>query len=127
MRYWVLIGLRNNHLKGGDNMVDLSKVTIKLRTLLEIQCDDGNWNYDPYMFGMANGMILMPSTLEDEDPEFLTTPKVWGKDKAPSCSRCNGDGLVYRHELSNPDFDGMATYLDNDNVKYCCDECDGEG
>jgi hypothetical protein len=43
------------------------------------------------------------------------------------CWKCNGSGVLPRALLKNPDFDGMAAYLDNDNVEYCCDECDGRG
>jgi hypothetical protein len=45
----------------------------------------------------------------------------------PSCYKCSGDGWLSRHELSNPDFDGMLNYLNEDNVKYKCDECNGSG
>ena len=49
-----------------------------LKGLTEIQCSNGNWNYDPYMHGMANGMRLALSLFERETPDFLTAPDVWG-------------------------------------------------
>lgn len=53
----------------------------KIKELVKIQCSDGNWNYDSYMFGMANGMILVLSIIEDKEPEFLNAPKRWLCDK----------------------------------------------
>lgn len=29
-----------------------------LKSILDLQSQDGNWNFDPYMHGMANGLIL---------------------------------------------------------------------
>jgi hypothetical protein len=45
--------------------------------VLSIQCADGNWNYDEYMHGMANGMILVDSIVKNYEPEFLEAPKKW--------------------------------------------------
>lgn len=49
----------------------------KLDDMIKIQCSNGNWNYDPYMHGMANGMICARAILTDEEPEYLTAPKKW--------------------------------------------------
>lgn len=51
-----------------------------LRELLDVQCMNGNWNYDPYMHGMANGMILALSLFDNKQPEYLKTPKIWLRD-----------------------------------------------
>lgn len=48
-----------------------------LKNLVNIQCSSGNWNYDPYMQGMANGMILALSILEQKEPIFLNVPNKW--------------------------------------------------
>lgn len=47
--------------------------------LLDIQCSDGNWDADPYMHGMANGMILFHSMARNPtgDPDFKTAPLYW--------------------------------------------------
>ena len=48
---------------------------------LRIQLSNGNWNYDQYMQGMANGMILFHSFFTGGDsPEFMDAPDVWIKD-----------------------------------------------
>lgn len=49
----------------------------ELQKLIDVQCSDGNWNYDSYMHGMANGMILSLGVIEDVDPNFLEAPKKW--------------------------------------------------
>jgi len=52
-----------------------------LRKMIDIQCSDGNWNYDPYMHGMANGMIFALSLFEDGEPKYLAAPDQWIKDR----------------------------------------------
>jgi len=53
----------------------------RLKELIAIQTSEGNWNYDPYMHGMANGMILALSLIKDTEPAFLEQPKKWLHDK----------------------------------------------
>lgn len=53
----------------------------QLEKALKIQLSDGNWNYDPYLHGMANGMIFSLAILKDEEPKYLEKPKVWGYEK----------------------------------------------
>uniref|UniRef100_A0A6M3KDM0 Uncharacterized protein n=1 Tax=viral metagenome TaxID=1070528 RepID=A0A6M3KDM0_9ZZZZ len=48
-----------------------------LREQIKIQCSDGNWNYDPYMHGMANGLICALATIEGTEPEYLNPPETW--------------------------------------------------
>ena len=50
----------------------------KLKQLLEIQMQDGTWNYDEYNLGMANGMILAIAVMENTfDPDYLTAPDLF--------------------------------------------------
>ena len=70
-------------------MSDWTSVQLeKLKEMVEVQCSDGNWNYDPYMHGMANGMIFAVACMEDKEPEYLDSPGIWLKDvpikEAPS-------------------------------------------
>jgi hypothetical protein len=53
----------------------------KLKEMVGVQCSNGNWNYDPYMHGMANGMIFCEALMENKDPQYLGAPKVWLHDK----------------------------------------------
>lgn len=48
-----------------------------LKDLIKIQTSDGNWNYDPYMQGMANGMILAEAIMEEKEPVYKESPKKW--------------------------------------------------
>lgn len=66
-----------------------------LRNATSIQCTDGNWNYGPYMHGMANGLILALSIMEDRPPEFLTAPKRWMSD----LERLKSKILTWQQEL----------------------------
>lgn len=60
----------------------LQKSIEHLRNALDIQCSEGNWDYSPYMHGMANGMIYAWNTLLEFVPhikrrEFLEAPAEW--------------------------------------------------
>jgi hypothetical protein len=41
-----------------------------MRSLLNIQGQSGNWDYNDYMHGMYNGMELMLSVAEKREPIF---------------------------------------------------------
>ncbi len=58
-----------------------------LQKLTEVQCDNGNWNYAPYMMGLANGLILALHMIRDDEgePPFKSQPDEWLCDRdAPS-------------------------------------------
>lgn len=59
--------------------------------LVDVQCYDGNWNYCPYMHGMANGLILAQSVILKAEPRFLDAPDTWisDKDKSESTTQAN--------------------------------------
>ena len=59
----------------------MSNKLSELKELVDIQCSDGNWNYDSYMRGMANGMLLSVAILEDKDPLYLNEPDEYLRDK----------------------------------------------
>ena len=61
-------------------MSNYAEVIETLEDLVKVQCSHGNWNYDPYMHGMANGMILALSLFQGGTPEYLEAPNVWLKD-----------------------------------------------
>jgi hypothetical protein len=48
-----------------------------LREMVKVQGYNGNWNCDPYMHGMYNGMEFMLSIVEDREPIYRTRPDVW--------------------------------------------------
>ena len=53
----------------------------QLEKLTAIQCTDGTWDFNPYHFGLANGLILALALVKDEDPQFLTAPTRWLENK----------------------------------------------
>ena len=69
--------------KEANNLHDSAKLFESVQTLrdmTQVQCNDGNWNFDPYMHGMANGMIFALSIFEEGCPEYLEAPETWIKD-----------------------------------------------
>lgn len=56
----------------------------QLRDVTVIQKSDGNWNHDPYMHGMANGLELALAIMEGREPEYLDAPDQWLADKPAS-------------------------------------------
>ena len=59
----------------------------QLKELVDIQCSKGNFDWDPYMHGMANGMILSLSVAEDNEPKFLDAPDKWLAEKTAQLRR----------------------------------------
>jgi hypothetical protein len=60
-------------------MKNMSKINT-LREIVNIQGWDGNWNYDPYMHGLYNGLEFALSIMEKRDPVFKEAPEVWLSD-----------------------------------------------
>lgn len=54
------------------NFEDLDKI-------IEIQGSNGNWNYDAYMHGLYNGLILARDTIKNQDPgeNLRDAPDKW--------------------------------------------------
>lgn len=48
-----------------------------LRDVLKVQGYNGNWNYDPYMLGLYNGLEMALSIMEKRQPYFKDAPEVW--------------------------------------------------
>lgn len=46
-------------------------------SMIRIQGRDGNWNSDPYMHGMINGMYFMRSLVDNESPGYKEAPEQW--------------------------------------------------
>lgn len=56
---------------------DLPSRVDKLREINAVQQDNGNWNFDPYMHGMANGLELATAIIEDREPNYKDAPDRW--------------------------------------------------
>ena len=61
----------------GTQLSDAMTNIEKLKEIIAIQCSDGNRNYDPYMHGMANGLLLAIATIEEREPEYMEAPEAW--------------------------------------------------
>jgi len=59
------------------NVIPTLELLAAFDEMLAIQCSDGNWNFDPYMHGMANGMLLMKSLVDGKEPQYLDAPVQW--------------------------------------------------
>lgn len=57
--------------------MNMTKQLSDLDEVIATQCSDGNWNYNAYMHGMANGLLLAKGIMEDKSPEFLDAPEKW--------------------------------------------------
>lgn len=55
-----------------------------LQQCVEIQCQRGNYDYSPYMYGMANGLILALHIMSGStgDPPYLDKPVDWLSESA---------------------------------------------
>lgn len=70
-------------LSNGSAELDALRERIaKFDDLVAIQVHTGNWDYDPYMHGMANGMLLAQAVIKDEDYKPLSAPVQWLADKS---------------------------------------------
>lgn len=59
----------------------MSKPLEDLRKIHDIQSQNGNWDYDPYMHGLMNGLEMALATMEDRDPKYWKAPNEWLSDK----------------------------------------------
>jgi len=67
----------------------------KLEDLIKIQADDGNWNYNDYMYGLLNGMLLAQSVFDDKTPDYPDAPNQWISD-LETLDKFNKSGAVVK-------------------------------
>ena len=48
-----------------------------LKDVHKVQGYDGNWNYDPYMLGLYNGLEMALAIMENREPVFREKPEKW--------------------------------------------------
>ena len=66
-----------------SHSVKLAKALRQLQWVKDIQGSKGNWDYDPYMHGMYNGIELAMAIMQDREPVYKDAPDVWRKDLSP--------------------------------------------
>jgi hypothetical protein len=72
----------------------------KLRGLLEIQGNDGNWNHNEYMLGMYNGMECMLAVLENREVVYRDQPEKYINDFPSSVTSTVIQNDVLEHLLN---------------------------
>lgn len=60
---------------------DLETKLEEAKQMTELQGNNGNWNYDPYMQGVYNGMEYVLAIFEEREPKFRSAPDMWLADK----------------------------------------------
>jgi hypothetical protein len=67
---------------GKYKVPDATKLTKEqiLRKTTDMACQDGNWDYDSYMHGYANGLLLACKIILGEG-DFLNPPAAYLKDE----------------------------------------------
>lgn len=63
-----------NQIENGEHMNTAADI---VRAQLNAQGQDGNWNYDPYMHGMYNGLECALATIEGRLAQYRAAPKAW--------------------------------------------------
>lgn len=78
MRAWfanaIMIGW-DHHAWRESRGSDMKKKIAQIKHCMDIQNSDGNWNYNEYMRGYSNGIILSYAIMENLEPEFLKIPE----------------------------------------------------
>lgn len=54
-----------------------SKLIESVRQMLDVQGSHGNWNMDPYMHGLYNGIEFALALMEQREPQFRSAPEKW--------------------------------------------------
>lgn len=62
-------------------MITYEKQIKNLQDMIKVQCSPGNFDCNPYMHGLANGLLLAMSCFTDEEPKFLAAPVKWLDDQ----------------------------------------------
>ena len=61
----------------GKETASTEEALESINRLINIHCCHGHYNLNPYMHGLANGLILAKSCITNEEPEYLEAPKTW--------------------------------------------------
>ena len=82
--------LKNSAIETGkENQRKLTRVLdrkAKLEAAIEDMAQDGNWNYDPFMLGIYNGLVYARAILENKVPQYRDRPEGGFKINDPAVS-----------------------------------------
>lgn len=64
----------------------LESKLLSLKSVVKIQSQDGHWNKDEYMRGLANGLIMAEAIMEDKEPKYFRAnyPEKSREEKCPT-------------------------------------------
>ena len=65
-----------------------------LEAQVAVASSKGNYDCDPYMWGMANGLICALATMRDETPVYLDKPTEWPRDRPQDRFEATSDDAV---------------------------------
>jgi|GEM_PF-2761008 len=82
-------------MKRSTPLKNLYQNLSKLEELVKVQSQHGNWDNNPYMHGMANGMILAVSVLLEQEPEYLEAPEMFLED-AKLLDKLHKSGIIIK-------------------------------
>lgn len=88
-----------------------------LQSVIDIQCSNGNWNYDEYMFGLANGLILAQACILGKEANFMEAPKGFIKDREE-----DEKALSEEKVEAEPEYDYNCG--PDDGCNFCCSDSD---
>ena len=60
-----------------DKLMEMDMRVKAIAEACKVQCNDGNWDHDPYMHGYANALIMALATMQGTEPQFLAAPEKW--------------------------------------------------
>lgn len=72
-----------------------------LRSQLKVQGSSGNWNYDPHMHGMYNGLECALATLEGREPKYKDAPSEWIYDREKAANEPTAIHSHYKKDVSH--------------------------
>ncbi len=79
---------------------------------IHIQSSYGNWNYDSYMHGMANGLICALSNFTGETPIYLEDPDKYLFDKEMEKAEGGDPTLEYDVKVTLPSKESIESERD---------------
>ena len=62
---------------------NMKKAAEKIKGLIDIQKQNGNYNYDEYMYGMLTGLECAYYVLLGKEAKYTERPKEWLADRVP--------------------------------------------
>jgi len=72
-------------------VTEMDKYNSDLQDLIDVQCSEGNWNYNEYMRGMANGLLVAQAARTEKVITFLEAPETFLCDLPSQTPRLLGD------------------------------------